>query len=234
MKNVPTTVAPEPHEKSLVRFFVIGSSSTLFLHPHLQRMLQGVCVYSRKGDASGALAEASRDLDIPKGASAGDSGMVLQYLQDEGEVEAFNPDIALLSVGFHDIKHSVETGRNRVELDTFRSHVAKIVTWFEQREIQLIWMRAGPLDESVHNAKMTAFKRYEADLKAYNEAAEAILTGRNVRILDMPAFTNALGSMPQLLKDHVHFHESVVEAQASYVAGYISAMVDERRRENVS
>jgi len=148
--------------------------------------------------------------------------MVLDYLRDSDEIEAFGPDVVLLHVGLHDIKTDPNTRRARIPLAGFRKNVAAIVRWFESRGIQILWMRPGPLDEALHNSRSSAFLRFETDLHAYNEAADSILQRHRLPVLDLARFTRRLGPMNQLLKDHVHFVEDVVRQQAAFIAGYLT------------
>ncbi len=208
---------------TLPKVFVIGSSTTLRMHPHLEQMLQGCCSYSRKGSDPCSLLEAHRDLDVPQGASGGDSGMVLSYLRLLDHDENFHPDLVLLHVGFHDIRTDPDSLSRQVPLERFRQNVEDIVQWFAAKDIQLVWMRPGPLDEKLHNARCQAFHRYEADLQAYNEAADLIMEQQAVPSLDLAGFTMRLGPMAQILKDHVHFNDDVVRQQAAFVAGYIGS-----------
>ena len=84
-------------------------------------------------------------------------------------------------------------------------------------------MRPGPLDEKLHNARCSKFHRFEADLRSYNDAAEAVLKRRGIPVLDLAGFTQRLGPMGQLLKDHVHFTDEVAKLQAAFIAGYLTA-----------
>jgi hypothetical protein len=203
--------------------FVIGSSTTLLMDPYLDMMLNGVMAYSRKGREDAEIRKAMADLDTPQGASAGDSSRVLEYLRVLGRTNDFRPDMVLLHVGFHDIKTDPATGARQVPLDRFRANVEEIVAWFAERGIRLIWMPAGPLDEDLHNARSKKFHRYEADLRAYDEAADVVLARDGVPVLDLAGFTRRLGPMDALLKDHVHFNDDVVRLQAAFVAGSLIA-----------
>ena len=200
---------------------MIGSSTTLRFGPHLKRMLSGSFRYSRKGDEPAELRKAFEDLDTPQGASAGDSSMVLDYLKALDRAESFHPDIVLLHVGAHDIKRDVKTHKAQVPLDTYRRNVEAIVEWFRRKAIRLIWIRNGPLDETLHNARMKGFHRFEADLDAYNGTAEAILERNGVPVMDLPGFMKTLGPMDQLMMDHIHFKDDIVRLQAAFIAGYL-------------
>jgi len=206
--------------------FVIGSSTTVLFGPYLKKMVEGVYRYSRKGEEPSEMAAALRDLDVPQGASAGDSSKVLEHLHSLDRAGGFHPDVVLIHVGAHDMKQDVETGRYQVPLGQYRLNVEQIVAWFQARDIKLVWIRIGPLDETLHNARSHSFHRFEKDLSDYNEAAEAILRRRAVPILDLPGFTRSLGPMDEILKDHIHFKDEIVRPQAAYIAGYLSRMVD--------
>jgi len=208
---------------SLPSVFVIGSSTTLLMHPYLVQMLRGLCAYSRKGNEDSSIQEAMDNLDVPAGGSAGDSGMIMDYLRTLDRAGTFQPDAVLLHVGFHDIKTDPQTGKKQVPLTQFHRNLTDILGWFEKNGIPLIWMRPGPLDERIHNTRSSAFLRFEADLCAYNDAADRLLSEHGTPILDLAGFTRRLGPMSQLLKDHVHFNDDVVRQQAAYVAGYLTS-----------
>ena len=191
------------------------------MDPHLRRMTRGVWNYSRKGDERSHIRTAFRNLDVPRGASAGDSSMVLDYLRALDRAGSFRADIVLIHVGTHDIKKDRHTGKNQVALPDYRRNVAAILAWFKRKRIKLVWIRGGPLDETLHNQRCQTFQRFEKDLDRYNRAAEALLARHRVPILDLAGFTRRLGPMNQLLKDHIHFKDDIVRLQAAFVTGYL-------------
>jgi hypothetical protein len=201
--------------------FVIGSSTTLLFGPYLDQMLRGFYTYSRKGSEPDEIRAAFDDLDDPKGASAGDSSSVVAYLNGLDRTKSFKPDSVLMHVGTHDIKRNVETRETQVSLEDYAKNIGAIVDWFARKEIELIWIRNGPIDEALHNERSKRFHRYEADLDAYNKAAEAILEPNQITVLDLPGFINNLGPLGELLKDHVHYKDEVVREQAAFIAGYL-------------
>lgn len=207
--------------ESLPRVFVIGSSTTVLFDPYLRAMLAGTFDYARKGDEAGAMAQALADLDHPRGASAGDSAMVVAYLRALERAGDFHADIVLMHVGLHDIKRDPATNRNRVSLADYRANCETIARWFVDRNIRLIWLRGGPLDETIHNARSGAFKRYEADHAAYTAAAEAVMAAHGVEVLDLAGFTRSLAPPEELFKDHIHLHDPYVRQQAAFVAGFL-------------
>lgn len=207
--------------QKLPSVFVIGSSTTLLFGPYLKQMLHGFYTYGRKGEESNEIQKAFEDLDSPQGASAGDSAMVLDYLNVLDQTDVFRPDVVLLHVGTHDIKNDVITKTHQVPLEDYGKNVAAIVDWFARKHIELIWIQNGPIDEKLHNARSKRFHRYEADMDAYNEVAEKTMKQRSVTMLDLPGFMKNLGPLSELLKDHVHYTDDVVKLQAAFIAGFL-------------
>jgi hypothetical protein len=200
--------------------FVIGSSATLLFGPYLAQMLQGFYTYSRKGEESDQVKAAFQDLDTPAGASAGDSSAVVDYLDTLDKTD-FHPDCVLMAVGMHDLKRDAETHEPQVAMDAYRKNVESIVEWFSRKQIELIWIQNGPLDEKQHNERVKSFHRFEADLEAYNLAVEPFLKQNKVTILDLPGYINNLGPLSDLVKDHTHFKDEIVKLQAAFIAGYL-------------
>ena len=208
----------------LASVFVIGSSLTLAMHPYMQSMCYGRLAYSRKGEEPKEIARALQDLDTPQGAAAGDSSMVLAYLSELEQTDSFHPNIVLLATGGHDLRKNVELGTYQVPNENFSKNFESIVQWFSDRLIELVWMRIGPLDEKLHNSRAKSFHRYEADVDAYNGAADAILTRYSVHVLDFPSFTRSLGTLDEIVYDHVHFKDEIVRQQAAYVVGFLEGV----------
>jgi len=208
-------------KEELPHVFIIGSSITLMYGQHLKKMLTGFFRYSRKGEEPEAIQKAFENLDIPQGASAGDSSMVLEYLKELEKNDSFNPAVVMLTVGGHDIKIEPETKTNRIPLPRFCQNLEAIVAWFKKRSIPLVWVPNGPMNEKLHNERMPNYPRYDADLKAYNRAAADIMARNGAAILDLPKFTANLGPIEEILADHVHFTDDVAQKQAAFIAGYL-------------
>ena len=104
---------------SLPSVFVIGDSISIHYGPYLERMLTGRFVYDRKTDAG----EALLDLDQPRGANAGDSSMVLEYVRALARV-GFGTDYLLLNCGLHDLRTNPITSAKQVPLAEYRREPA--------------------------------------------------------------------------------------------------------------
>lgn len=79
--------------------FVIGDSISIHYGPYLKAFIQEKFNYDRRRE----IGEALKNLDKPIGANAGDSSMVLKYLQEEMDKQV-KYDILLLNCGLHDIR----------------------------------------------------------------------------------------------------------------------------------
>jgi len=211
-------------DQPLPRLFVIGSSTTLLFGPYLKAMVAGEYHYARKGDESEQIKLAMANLDVPSGASAGDSNRVLAYLRSLEPSGGLAADVVLIQVGAHDIKRSRSTGQVQVPLDDYCRNVEAIADWLIQRGIATHWLSSGPLDEKIHNAACAAFERREQDMNDYNAALQAILNRKGIPILDLAGYTLRLGPLSETLKDHIHFKDPIVQLQAAYIAGYLHAL----------
>ena len=199
---------------SLPRLFVLGSSLTIHFDPYLRKKLEGVFHYDRKRDASGECAEAN--LDVPEGASAGDSSMVLAYLRKRRARNPISADILLLSCGLHDIKTDPVSGKRQVELKRFRDNLDLILDESEAMRLSTVWLRITPVVDYLHNNRCHAFRRFNADVNAYNVVADKIMEDRGVHVIDL--YGLCLSLLPRSLIDHIHYDENARRLQAAFIA----------------
>lgn len=200
----------------LPQLFVIGDSISMYYGPHLERLLQDAFAYARKMGE-----EAMTNLDIPTGANGGDSSMVLAYLRALAGSGVFHPDVLLVNCGLHDIKTDPQSGEKQIPLERYRENLEGIVATAMDIGSRLIWVRTTPIIDARHNAiQRRWFHRFSADVDAYNAAADAVMRGLNVPIIDLHGFTERLGG--HLFIDHAHFTERACECQAAYLAGAIT------------
>ncbi|MFW5858144.1 MAG: SGNH/GDSL hydrolase family protein [Planctomycetota bacterium] len=198
--------------------FVIGDSISIQYGPALERMLAGRFAYARKSGEE----EALRDLDHPVGANGGDSSRVLEYLRALQAGGGFAPDVLLLNCGLHDIKTDPATGEKQVPLDAYTANLHACAGVLRALGIFTVWVRTTPVDDEQHNTR-AEFHRHAADVAAYNDAADRVWTEAGAPLLDLHAFTAALGGT-EIFCDHVHFTEPVRELQAACIAGYLDAL----------
>ncbi len=196
------------------KLFVVGDSISIQYGPHLERMLEGIFEYDRKGGVN----EASKI-----GANGGDSSMVLAYLRDKLNESGFAPDFLMLNCGLHDIKTDPHTKKKQVSQEEYRQNLEEIVQIVRSRVISIIWVRTTPVDDDIHNTGVTKFERFNEDVIRYNEIADSIFASSNCPIIDLYNFTLKMGD--DIYCDHVHFTEQVREMQASFIAGYLYAII---------
>lgn len=197
--------------------FVIGDSVSIHYGPYLKEMIKDKFNYDRKRGIKEALA----DLDKPIGANAGDSSMVLKYL----EIEKLNGtiyDILLLNCCMHDIRVDRISGKKQIEEKEYELNLNQIITIAKEISNKVIWITTTPFLESIHNSRKGGFLRYAKDLKNYNTIAEKVIINQNIDMIDLYNFTNNLGQ--NLYCDHVHFVEEVRKLQGAFIAGYLNSL----------
>lgn len=211
-----------------MNIYVIGDSISIQYGPYLEAYLDGFMGYGRKEGEEAALL----DLDVPQGANGGDSSMVLSFLRAKAAADGIDADILLLNCGLHDIKTDPQTGEKQVPLEQYRENLHAILDVVSVMRPRLVWVRTTPCDERVHNKPGMAFHRFAADCDAYNAAADAIMAGAGVAVLDLHTFTHNAGPEPYC--DHVHFHEQIREKQGAFIAGWLVAQQERLARSSAA
>jgi hypothetical protein len=152
-----------------------GDSISIHYGQYLQAMLVGVMSYSRKTAPDG-------NLDDTSAANGGDSSMVLDYLR---ALQLDHPfDILLINCGLHDIKRTLTTHELQVPLDRYEANLHEILTQARQLAMRTIWIRTTPVIDERHNRLNTTFHRFEADVEAYNAAADRIVQEYGITTID--------------------------------------------------
>ncbi|TDF93253.1 SGNH/GDSL hydrolase family protein [Paenibacillus piri] len=193
------------------QIYVIGDSISIQYGPYLEELLVPDFGYDRKRGTEQAL----RDLNVPVGANGGDSGMVLAYLQEQlGQQVRY--DILLINCGLHDVKTDPVNGKKQVTLEQYENNVRRITDTALSMSNRVVWLRTTPLIDEVHNRLNASFHRFHRDVIDYNAAADAIMERQQIPMLDLYAFTLALG--PDVYCDHVHFKDEVRRRQAEFIA----------------
>jgi len=200
-----------------MNLYVVGDSISIHYGPDLKRYLAGVMGYARKEGEE----EALLNLDKPSGANGGDSSMVLSFLKGKAAAGGVDADLVLVNCGLHDIKTDPQTRRQQIPIEDYATNLRAIIEVVAKMDSQLIWIRTTPLDEAVHNKSAVGFHRFSTDHEAYLRVADEIMAAAHVPVIDLHTFTAKLG--PDLFCDHVHFHESIREKQAAYIAGWLDA-----------
>ncbi len=198
--------------------FVVGASLTIQFGPYLEKELKGRFRYDRKRDAGGERAE--DDLDVPTGANAGDSSMVLAYLKRRGIHDPIDADVLLLSCGMHDLKTDCVTGAKQVAIERFESNLLDITSEVSAMHLKLAWLRITPVVDAIHNSRSNTFHRFSKDVDAYNAVADRVMRTKAELVVDLHDF--CLPLLPQALIDHIHYNEEARGKQASFIASQLS------------
>ena len=194
--------------------FVIGDSVSVHYGPYLEKMVGEKFDYKRRNDIDKAL----ENLDVPQGANAGNSNMVLKYLEYEFN-KGTTYDILLVNCGLHDIRVDRETGNNEVDIWTYEKNLEKIAEISLKMSKKVFWMTMTPVVNKIHNARESGPLRFLSDVVNYNEKAKNVMRKYNIRIIDLFTFTKSLGT--DIYCDHVHYKEDVRALQAAFITGFL-------------
>ena len=189
---------------------VVGDSISIHYGPYLERYLGPAFGYSRKEGQAG-------NLDRPEGANGGDSSMVLAYLRECADAGT-HWDILLLNCGLHDVKRY--DGQLQVPAGDYEQNLGQILTVARRLADYVIWIRTTPIIDDIHNARMSDFQRFDADVEAYNAIADEEAAIGADWTIDLNAFCRALGGA-EIVADHVHYTEPARQLQGAFIAGHI-------------
>jgi len=197
--------------------FVIGDSISIYYGPYLREMIKDKFSYDRERGVEHALV----DLDKPVGANAGDSSMVLEYLQEERDLGR-RYDILAISCGMHDLRRDRESNVVQIEIDKYKSNLEEIVKISKEISNEVIWISLTPIIDEIHNRRKAGVLRYSSDVEKYNEVSTSVMKDGKVKIIDLYNFTKNLGE--DIYCDHVHFKDEVRRLQGAFIAGYLNSI----------
>lgn len=201
--------------------YLIGDSISIQYGPHLAAALLDRCRYHRKAGED----EARLDLDQPRGANGGDSGMVRAFLAARAaDPDTPRHDLLLVNCGLHDIKIAKDSGAIAVDAASYRENLEAIVALAPRLADRLVWIRTTPVDDERHAGRTGfGFHRYQRDVATYNGIADAVMQAAGVTILDLHGFTLSCGE--ELFSDGVHFTAAVQQRQGAWLAGWILGLL---------
>ncbi len=114
----------------------------------------------------------------------------------------------------------------KIRYNEYADNLRAIIQTATSMNLELIWIRTTPCDETVHNQEGMGFHRFSADCAAYNRTADQIMKEARLPSIDLHTFTFNLG--PDLYCDHVHFHEHIRQKQAAFIVGWLAAFKENR------
>jgi len=134
--------------------------------------------------------------------NGGDSRNVLGRL-DEWCIGR-SPDVVHINCGLHDVSKEVG-GVNRVPLDQYAANVRTILGRLRSESGGIvIWATTTPVNEQRHR-QVIGSERLEADVVAYNEAAEQVADDFDIQVNDLFGVAQQAGRDRVLSEDGVHF-----------------------------
>ena len=199
------------------KVFVIGDSASMHYGPHLKNMIEDKFQYDRKRGKEHTI----MDLDNPSGANAGDSRMVLEYLEGEFKQNT-SYDILLINCGLHDIRVDRFSNEIQIGLEEYKTNLNKIIVLSKEMANKIIWIALTPVIDEIHNSRKEGFLRYSQDVYTYDNNAKQIMREYSIPCIDLYSFTKNLGV--DIYSDHVHFKEEVRKLQAAFIAGYVNSI----------
>ena len=205
------------------KLFVIGDSISMGYGPYLEKYLGSGFDYSRKGDEGENLGISDISEEI-KGLNGGDSSVVSRYVEVLEKTGSFHRDIMLLNCGLHDIKVLPGSEERQVPLDEYQKNLRRILSKVQSIAARTVWVRTTPVVSAIHNARK-GFFRFEKDVLAYNESADQIMRAAGIIVADLYTFTFNHGLDENSVTDGVHFTPEMQMKQASFLAGFIDALL---------
>ncbi len=147
--------------------------------------------------------------------NARDSGNVLANLDAwlDGEGAA----VIHFNCGLHDIKTDRHSRSRLASIEQYRANLSGIVERLKATGAELLWATSTPVIDRRHNAAKE-FDRHNADVEAYNAAADEIIRAAGIHTDDLYGATVAHGPEMMLSDDGVHMTEGGYSVLAEAVA----------------
>ena len=194
------------------KILLIGDSISLYYSRFLAAGLEDIAqVHTKAG-----MQEAMENLDLPKGANGGDSGMVLDYIRQRQAEGTLGYDLFVFNCGLHDIKRQSPEYKLQVEPEDYRKNLQEIVAITKGLGLKTIFINSTPVEDERHN-KATGYyiNRHNVDLLRCNEIAGEVMAENGIPVIDLYGFTDALPE-PKYC-DHVHYTEEVQKKHGEFL-----------------
>ena len=187
-------------EKPLPKVVLIGDSIRIGYAPFVAKLLAGkAIVVSAK----------------PNGE---DTANVLRNLEEWVVKE--NPDVVHLNAGLHDLKLSA--GRYQVPLADYEKNLTTILDRIrKETKATVIFATSTPIMDGRHAQRKAGFDRFEADVRRYNVAADALMRQAGVPVNDLHKLVEDAGPEKIFLPDGTHYTPEGYELMAAAVAEHI-------------
>lgn len=202
------------------KVLVLGDSISIHYGPYLAEYMKAHAdCYTKEGRE-----EALKDLDVAMASNCGDSGRMLQILQERSESNALDFDLFVFNCGLHDLKHNFPDYSFQIPPEQYACNMKAIFELTKRHDLPTIFITTTPLEDNRHNQRTAPdFKRYNADVEMYNDIAVKIAKQYAATIIDLNSFVKSLDG--EVFIDHVHYLEDVRKLQAAYITGSLLAIL---------
>ena len=202
------------------KILLVGDSISLHYGNHLRDYLKDVFEMKYKPGREVALER----IDEAIGGNGGDSSKVLKYIDELNSSKELDFNVFIFNCGLHDIKRAVPEENYQVDIETYKKNIDKIYSIMKSRGIECIFITTTPVLERAHNVDIipAGIKRYNKDVKAYNEAALSVVNKYGGKIIDLYSLTSNLTG--EVYLDYAHFNYEVRKVQAAFIAGNIMSL----------
>lgn len=207
-----------------MNIFLIGDSIRVDYGSYLESYIgKDINIIGKEG-----IEEAYQNLDIPVGSNCGDSRMLVEYLKTTENLGRLEFEYFVFNCGLHDVKRTSGEEKLAVDQKEYEENLRTILELVKDKKV--IFITSTPVERERYPEGFP-FVRYEDDVVEYNRIANNVMHSYNVKVIDMYSFTKSLGLCGDALyRDHAHFHKQIIQLQAAYLAGALSALV---KRESV-
>ena len=203
------------------RILLVGDSISLDYGPEVRKFVRSdIAVFSMPGTE-----EAYRNLDLPIGGNGGDSRRVLNYVTSLRDSGAMDFEWFFFNCGLHDIKRERPDENLQIGEEDYRANLQAIVDLMRENGVKTVFINTTQADGKRYRDTAPLTRRAE-DVVTYNRIAKDVMEKNGVPIIDLFAFTEALGRTGNdLYRDHTHFLPDVITLHAAYVAASINTYV---------
>ena len=202
------------------KMFLIGDSISLHYGPKLRSYLSDeYIIQSKPGEK-----EALEDINNAVGGNGGDSARVLAYIQQLDRDNLLDFDMFVFNCGLHDVKRVVPEENYQVTIDEYEKNLNSIFKIIQSRKMKCVFVTSTPILEEEHNINIipAGVKRYNSDVRAYNEVAVKTAKKYDVSIIDLYGFVNSMDG--EIYIDYSHYNYEARKLQAAYLAGAIRSL----------
>ena len=202
-----------------MNIFLIGDSIRVDYGSYLESYIgKDINIIGKEG-----IEEAYQNLDIPVGSNCGDSRMLVEYLKTTENLGRLEFEYFVFNCGLHDVKRTSGEEKLAVDQKEYEENLRTILELVKDKKV--IFITSTPVERERYPEGFP-FVRYADDVVEYNRIANNVMHSYNVEVIDMYSFTKSLGLCGDALyRDHAHFHKQIIQLQAAYLAGALSALV---------